>query len=133
VPGLSGATSISANYQTSCVTLQDSSVACWADNAHGLVGGTSSNPNWKPAKVNGLGPVTALADPCAIAGGSVSCWQLTATATGDLTFSPPYNVPGLGPAVALSTSADAPNRCALLADGSVWCWRAFPPTQVSGW
>jgi hypothetical protein len=130
VPGLSGAASISANYNTTCVTLHDGSVSCWADNTHGLTGGTPSNPNWKPTKVTGLGPVTALADPCAITSGTIACFQITLNAGGDFMISPPSNISGLGPAQAISTSADAPNRCALLNDGSVWCWMGLPAKQV---
>jgi hypothetical protein len=131
VPGLSKAESISANYNTTCVTLHDGSVSCWADNTHGLTGGTAAKPNWKPTTVPGLGPVTALADPCAITGGTIECFQMTLNAGGDLTNSPPSKLSGLGPAEAISISADAPNQCALLVDGSVWCGSGRPTTRVA--
>jgi alpha-tubulin suppressor-like RCC1 family protein len=133
VPGLTDATAISAFAHSTCVTLRDGTVTCWADNDHGLTGGTATNPNWKPSSVPGLASVTALASPCAITGGSMACWQMTLGTAGSLVLSTPQDVMSLGPAQAISTCAEYPSRCALLTDGSVWCWTSLPPTQVTGW
>jgi hypothetical protein len=133
VPGLeSGVIDIAAGETHACVLMGTGAVQCWGGSAWGE-GNGPYNMGWptSPTTVPLPSRAAAIASgdgfTCAIlaSGGQVECWganqggELGTTAPSDLTT--PVQV-GL-PAPAVGIWADqATSPCALLQDGSVWCW-----------
>lgn len=117
--------------------LQSGNVFCWGEGDNGELGngGTSSTPT--PTQVPSLSSISAIAvgggptdrdASCAItAGGAVYCWGNGLYGRlGQGTANPsttPIAVAGLPPGVAATQLAIGyDHACALLADGSLWCW-----------
>jgi alpha-tubulin suppressor-like RCC1 family protein len=147
VPGLVGATAVSAESQSAtCARMGDGTVQCWGDNRTGALGDGTTTTRHTPRPVSGLrgvaevsvsGGVVFGGFACArLEDGTVQCWgsnthgQLGSAASAqtckDL-FSQdkpcsltPQPVPGLTGVVQLSLG-DA-FACALKGDGSVTCW-----------
>jgi len=147
VPGLSGATAVSADSQSfTCALLGDGSVQCWGDNRTGALGDGTTTTRSTPRPVSGLSGVAELAIgggviyggfACArLQNGTVQCWgsnglgQLGSASSKhtckDL-FSrdtpcslTPQPVPGLSGVAQLSLGDGF--ACARLQDGSVTCW-----------
>jgi hypothetical protein len=92
-PGNTVATAIATGTHYSCALLTDRTVSCWGNNASGELGNGSTESSSTPQAVIGLTNVTAIA----------------ASATGVLA-SPSAGFEG------------GRHSCALLADGTVWCW-----------
>ena len=110
---LAGATAAAAGFYHACALGSEGSVWCWGDGLTGV----------GAARVPGLTGATAVSasshDSCVVVGASVSCWaddQHGETAPGWV----PAPVSDVVAPRALAGS------CALLADGTVSCWR--PPT-----
>ncbi|MBK8480087.1 MAG: PQQ-binding-like beta-propeller repeat protein [Proteobacteria bacterium] len=114
-----------------CARRNDGSVACWGDNSAGQLGdGTTMQRLW-PVEVTALGTTatqisTRGRHSCALRNdGSLWCWGSNWTGQlGDGTGSNqllPVRVDALGTAVVSVTTGDL-ITCALLNDGSQWCW-----------
>jgi alpha-tubulin suppressor-like RCC1 family protein len=135
VAGLSAATSISAGTFSNCAVLQDRTAKCWGLNASGQLGDGTHDDHADAVAVQGLSDVVSIdvggSHACAVTtDGKVWCWggndegQL---GDGSTTASPhPIQVPGVSGAIAVSAGGDRRwgHTCALLTDGTVWCWGA---------
>lgn len=151
--GLTGIVDIAARSSHSCVARDDGKVLCWGWSGdhlgHNTIGST-------PKEVPGLaGKATAVvvggSFSCALLEeGSVQCWgsnnsgQLGHGNQATASSRVPVTVAGIDSAIALS--AGPSHACALLDDGTVWCWgsgnehqlgknagsNSFAPTQVKG-
>jgi len=142
IPGLQSVTDVAAGETHVCVLTSSHAVMCW-----GNPWGEINTGNWAlPASptafdIGGAAMDIASGDgfSCALRqDGVVLCWGNNehgelgnGTTTGSAT---PVAVTGL-PTKAVGVWADqASYPCALLQDGSVWCWgeSATPPKQVTG-
>lgn len=105
-----------------CAVLRDGRARCWGDNSRGALGDGTTVSSATPVSVTGLENVTRIAhslQTCAVAEGKVYCWG------------PPYDaakpdalVPTLVEGIegAVDVSLGSEETCALLRDGSVFCW-----------
>ena len=132
-PGIS---SITAAPVYNCALLQVGSAWCWGGNSDGQLGNGTTQNSSPPVQVQGLpssAPISMLVTgggyhTCALLqDGSAWCWgdnaygQLGNGTTQDSTQ--PVQVRGLPPNTAVSTlSIGMAHTCALLQDGSAWCW-----------
>jgi alpha-tubulin suppressor-like RCC1 family protein len=125
VPGIAGATAITARGEHACALGDAGQVTCWGWNDYQQLGNWSGSP--APAVVAGLGAATAISaganHTCALVAGAVSCWGLNAGGVlGTLGISKtatPQPIPGIAGATAIT--AGARHACALRA-GVVRCW-----------
>jgi alpha-tubulin suppressor-like RCC1 family protein len=129
----------------SCVVLKDGTIRCWGDNGYGELGdlgsaaGTSDTPVIPGGTTGALSGVTALSvgtyHTCAVeSDGSVWCWgedvsaQLGSMVTTQINHVPatvtPTRVPSFPPSglKAKAIGAGSGHTCAVLSDGTVWCW-----------
>lgn len=148
VPGVTGAVALAAASSETCAIASDKTVRCWGSNQFGALGHppgagdttcSSGVPcTSTPTTVTGLSDVRSIAvgfgHACAVRGdGKVLCWGLNQF--GELGHDPasdnaggggppwtatPTVVGGIG--LAVEVAAASSTTCALLADGSVWCW-----------
>lgn len=144
VTGLSGAVSLSAGENHTCVLLDSGAVRCWGDNSSGQLGSFWAAPNL-PTSSTPLSP--GVSDAVSIAAGlshscaalsdkRVVCWGENAegqlgngsfagfvppgpSAPPTTTISP---VQAAGLATAVSVTAGLFHSCAGLEDGRVACW-----------
>ncbi len=139
VAGLAGvtATAIAGGGIHTCVLLSDSTIRCWGYNGSGQLGVLGGDPT-KPQAPNLTGVKAISAGgyhTCVIVGsGQVRCWglgnsgQLGVTTVSFWTIDP-QTVTGL-PGAATAISAGDSHSCALLTDGTVWCWGAGGDGQL---
>ena len=143
VPGVASATAIAAggegqNYDFSCALGSGGTASCWGSNRYGQLGqgasdaGADLTPHPMPAPVQALSMATALsgggAHACALLqSGEVTCWgfngldQLGRPGAGaSSTYPVLAALPKSNPA--RQVTAGQFHSCALLADGTVWCW-----------
>jgi alpha-tubulin suppressor-like RCC1 family protein len=125
-------------------------VKCWGTDSEGQIGNgtTSTTPVSTPTTVPSLSGVVSLgvglSDVCAVtAAGKVLCWGFNGdgevgngtTSTGLVAaVSTPVQVSTLSTASAVCSGNS--HSCALVADGTVWCWGAnfgASPVQIPGW
>jgi len=139
VSGLTTATRVVAGAEHACALLGDSTVRCWGAGDSGQRGdGTFNNSSTVPVAVSGLtgavSVVTGGYHTCALLGdGTMWCWGRNADGQlGDGTAGPqcvyttgrcsptPVRVGGITSPAAIT--AGGYHTCALLGDGTVWCW-----------
>ncbi|MBA2543652.1 MAG: hypothetical protein H0V17_28680 [Deltaproteobacteria bacterium] len=102
----------------SCVRLADQTAMCWGGNDEGQLGdGTTTNTTVRTPTLVALTGIEALSagvdHTCALAGGQVSCWGENYTARPAVVALP-------GPATLIASGSY--HDCAVLTDGSTWCW-----------
>src|SRR5256885_12536623 len=115
-----------------CMRLPDVTVQCWGRNNFGQRGNGDGNlaDSSVPVAVRGLTTATRVvtgdSHTCALLGdGTVQCWGVGDSGQrGDGTFN---NISTVPPAVvgitgAVAVAARGYHSCALLGDGTVWCW-----------
>src|SRR2546427_727031 len=121
-----------------CMRLPDGTVQCWGRNNFGQLGNGDGNlaDSSVPVAVRGLTTATRVvtgdSHTCALLGdGTVQCWGVGDSGQpGDGTFNNISTVPvavvGMGGAGhltnAVAVAAGGYHSCALLVDGTVWCW-----------
>jgi Alpha-tubulin suppressor and related RCC1 domain-containing proteins len=131
VAGLAGVTvtAIAGGAMHTCVLLSDSTIRCWGYNGSGQLGVLGGNPTTPQApNLTGIKAVSAGGyHTCVIvSGGQVRCWglnnngQLGVTTVSFSTIDP-QTVAGLSGAATAISAGDS-HTCALLTDGTVWCW-----------
>ena len=138
VSGITHATGVSAGYQHTCISLSDGSIRCWGLNTSGQLGdGVSlSSADW--GYVNGVqNPVSISVGSgfsCSVFSDGVSkCWGYGGSGALGVGFGysnkyTPQSV--LGITNAAKVSAGGAHACAVLADGSVWCWGSNSTGQL---
>jgi len=136
VPALTNVTQISATSQGGCAVLTSGGVQCWGPNTLGQYGnGTQVTPTPAIGTVSGItGAVQvsyANSYACAVtAAGALWCWgsnasgQLGNGSTGVDFLSPvaPSYLPSPVAMVATGGTASGSVTCAVLLNGSTWCW-----------
>jgi cysteine-rich repeat protein len=137
VPGLTNIVAVSTGLWNTCAVREDGALFCWGYNLLGQVGDGTCTCRTTPVRVLGLPPVTAVAvgleHTCAIAtDATLWCWGsngdgLLGTglvypccSAGNNCSLTPVQVSSLGPVAQIS--AESYSMCALLWDGTVWCW-----------
>jgi alpha-tubulin suppressor-like RCC1 family protein len=133
VAGIATATSISAGTFSNCALLQDRTAMCWGLNLAGQLGDGTLDEHAAAVKVEGLSNIVSLdvggSHACAVtADGKVWCWggnddgQLGDGTT--MAHPHPTEVPGVSKAIAVSAGGERGwgHTCALIEDGTVWCW-----------
>jgi alpha-tubulin suppressor-like RCC1 family protein len=128
-----GASQVSAAFGGCAVVLLgglSTGADCWGDNSKGELGNNTTTDATSAVKVKKLSAVQAVTTSdlhaCALAHqGEVFCWGSNSNGQlGDGTTTDrhtPVAVTGL-PAKATQIEAGGRHTCALLTDGSVWCW-----------
>ncbi len=120
--GCTGVAALALGNRETCARFADGSARCWGSNLAGNLAGQSrhSRVNLPPG---GLGDLTLGArHGCVVRGGAVQCWGANDEGQlGDGT-----RVEGsamvLGVKGAKRVAAGDTHTCALLGDGTVWCW-----------
>jgi len=140
VSGLTGSVAISAGAHHACALLSDGTVKCWGANNFGQLGDGTDTESKVPVAVSDLSGAVAVSagglHTCAVLSDeTVKCWglnnhgQLGDGVTHELC--PFYYegsdcshlpVPVQGLTGVMAVSAGASHACALLSDGTVWCW-----------
>src|SRR5438046_7002216 len=131
-------TAVAAGGSHTCMRLPDGTVQCWGRNYSGQLGNGDGNLTNSSVPVTARGLTTATsvvtgdAHTCALLGdGTVQCWGVGDSGQrGDGTFNNISTVPvavvGMGGAGHLTNAVPVAARgyhsCALLGDGTVWCW-----------
>lgn len=142
--GIEGATDVAVGASHGCAVVRDGAVACWGNNAHGQLGDATLQDHDAAAPIAGLPAATKVAcsesHTCVIlADTTVRCWgdnrwgqsglarnegypsSAGPVRAGDRATSPAA-VEGLSGATELALGTG--RSCALLRDGTVWCWGA---------
>lgn len=136
--------SISSGYSHSCALTESGQVYCWGSNFSGLLGDEEAPSGKTPVLIEELSGITAIIatdmDNCALrSNGTVACWG--ANVYGQLGdgseidpndyynySTTPVDVVEISNVVAIAGSREA--NCALLSDGSVWCWGNIPESTT---
>jgi alpha-tubulin suppressor-like RCC1 family protein len=150
----SGSASLQSNDNTTCAIL-NGAAKCWGKNTNGQLGNGSTGDSAVPVTVFGLtSGISAVSTggfhTCALStSDSVQCWGLNSSGQlGNSTTQStliPVSVLGL-PGGISKIAAGGQHTCALIQDGSIWCWgenwsgqlgigsRSYSnhPVQVSG-
>ena len=135
VKNLYDAIEISTGYSHACALLRNGTISCWGNNENGQIGiGGFFYVRTTAARVD----VVNVADAGAVAaggnhtcalreGGTVSCWgsnshgQLGSGEAGaELGTAEPTSVAGIAGAAAIATSEN--HTCAVVENGTVFCW-----------
>jgi alpha-tubulin suppressor-like RCC1 family protein len=144
---LTGVVALAAGAGHTCALLNDASMKCWGDDAHGQLGDGASASSSTPVDVSGIDGsdndhkatvITAGDDhTCAVlANGALVCWGTNAdgqlgdgsttdraTPTAVHNMGPtPNAVPAQFRPIIKSISASRHNTCAVLIDTTVYCW-----------
>ena len=130
---IANATRVSAGGAHSCALINDGTIRCWGDDGFGQLGNNATLPALTPVQVAGVAGAVDISGgeghTCAvISNGTVWCWGLNdygqlGNGTQTTAFTP-VRVSSIGTTLpkAVSVSAGGAHTCALLADGSVFCW-----------
>ncbi|MCC5951621.1 MAG: RCC1 repeat-containing protein [Acidimicrobiia bacterium] len=130
---------IAAGGAHSCAVRTDGTAACWGANASGQLGDGTTALRTTAVGVSGLAGVTDLeagaSHTCAaLLDGSARCWGNGGNGRlghGSTSGSPVPAAVNLPPgANATKVTAAETHSCALLADGTVWCWGANSSGQL---
>ncbi len=130
VIGLLGVRRISTGNSHRCALLTDGSIWCWGYNVQGQLGDGTKESRAEPMRASQLANIVDVSaagnNSCALGrDGVLWCWgqnfygQVGTEANGD-TFAVPQQVTSLT-GVSQVSVGDA-NACAVLTDGSTWCW-----------
>ncbi|MCA9621902.1 MAG: hypothetical protein KC731_22915 [Myxococcales bacterium] len=142
VPGISDAVAVATGTNFSCAQHENGTVSCWGYNADGQLGtnaqvcGSCYEAN--SAVVPGVSGVTQVAlgfrHACALLStGTVSCWGDNASGQlgnggAPIDAPTPVAVTGLTGVVAIGAGND--HTCAVVSDGTVYCWGANGDGQL---
>jgi alpha-tubulin suppressor-like RCC1 family protein len=136
------ATTIASGAYHTCGLKLNGTIKCWGSGTYGQLGDGTINSSGDSLRtvVGATNPADVVAGAyhtCILeAGGSVQCWgsnsdgQLGVNDSVRDKFSAPASVSGLDNVVALSTGGY--HTCAVVVDGSVWCWGLDRDGQVIG-
>lgn len=133
VTGIHTATALATFETHNCALLASGAVQCWGSNRYGQLGNGTTNDSSTPVTVLGINNATAVAAgnffSCALlVSGSVRCWGSGASGELGDGRSEPYAdhvstpVPVAGISTAVAITAGAYHACAVLDNGTVWCW-----------
>lgn len=146
VVGLADARAVTAGSAHSCVLLGNGAVTCWGHGQAGQLGNGAGVDSVLPVLVSDINNATALASgsthTCALlADRTVKCWGFNGYSGPDLPWPEPpriflkaltpVTVSGLTDVVALAATWE--DVCAVIADGTVKCWKVgAEPVLVDG-
>lgn len=132
--GVSNAAAVTARWFHACALLDNGGVRCWGDNKWGELGDGTRHQRDAPTPVTGVSGVVDIATgkgtTCAVEGdGSLWCWgRNDAGQAGDTgqVGTPDSSAVRLAPTLVSippvrAVSSGEPG-CAVLVNGSVWCW-----------
>jgi alpha-tubulin suppressor-like RCC1 family protein len=128
---------LGASYIHNCVLKQDGTVLCWGDNSYFAQygNGVANTTNNVPVQVNGLNTIQQLTvaeyhNCVLLSTGSVQCWgkaqSIGNDGSGQLSagqgsaYATPKTINGISSAYSIMSSHS--KNCAILQDGTVWCW-----------
>jgi alpha-tubulin suppressor-like RCC1 family protein len=123
-----------------CALLVDGTVSCWGLDEAGQLGDGDTISKGSPVVASGVTNVVDLfagsEQTCALLGDkTVKCWgdnlfgevgMGAVTQTGQT----PVTVTGLSNVIALGTGSNAYHTCAIVSDGTSWCWGANDAGQL---
>ncbi|TAK19598.1 MAG: hypothetical protein EPO40_33855 [Myxococcaceae bacterium] len=130
VSGVTGATSLVAGANGFCALLGDATARCWGFNRFGqagIAGPDSVATPVSPAGVSGVAEIAAGHNhACArLVDGTVRCWGSNnngQVGSNDASPTAPTPAAVVGISTATQITAGYAATCALLRDGSEWCW-----------
>ncbi len=135
VPGITGATQVSAGVAHTCA-VAGGEVSCWGDDEDGALGDGNTEPQPLPVAVGITGATAVSAGvrhTCALVGtGDVMCWGgndrgQVGNGTTDPALTPQMVIVG-DPVVSIATGSL--HSCAAFMDGRVACWGANGAGQL---
>jgi alpha-tubulin suppressor-like RCC1 family protein len=134
-----GWSQVSTNYLHSCAVKTDGTLWCWGLNAN-LEAGTTSQFPWSPVQVSGTTwkqVTTGLYHTCAIkTDGTLWCWggnlsgQLGNASIAPLPTSQTSDPLQVAGTTWQSVSAGQSHTCAIMLDGTLWCWGSNDSGQL---
>jgi alpha-tubulin suppressor-like RCC1 family protein len=140
VQGMTDVAYVALGQLHTCAVTGDGKVRCWGSNSRGQlgIGAADASPHPAPLLVVGLAPTRKIQagkeHTCAeMVDGTVQCWgSNVAGELGDGTHTDrplPTSVKGVTGVKKLSAGGGQHN-CAVLSDGSVWCWGSNSKWQL---
>jgi alpha-tubulin suppressor-like RCC1 family protein len=138
---LYGAVEVSLGSYHTCAILSNGVVMCWGGNDFGQLGDDSVTQRLTPVAISSFTAVQVSCGQyhaCALASdGTVQCWGYNAAGQlGDGSYidihAPSLNKKVNLPTAAVQISTGTRHNCALLSDGTVWCWGENHYGQLGG-